>query len=43
MAFDPLGYGDRWYDRLISGKPKPKEFAVVLLIVVALSIILQLS
>ena len=43
MAFEPLGYGKRWYDRLHAGVLKPKEFAVSLLIVAVLIVMWELS
>ena len=43
MAFEPFGYGDRWYDRLGGRNLKPKDYAVVLLIVVVMAVIWQLS
>ncbi len=43
MAFEPFGYGDRWYDRLGGGRLKPKQFAVLLLVVVTVAIIWELS
>ena len=43
MAFEPFGYGNRWYDRLGGRGLKPKEFAVVLPIVIVLAIIWELS
>ena len=33
MSFEPFGYGNRWYDRLVGRGLKPKEFAGLLLIV----------
>jgi hypothetical protein len=35
MAFEPFGYGNRWYDRVGGRKLKLKEFAAGCLIVVA--------
>jgi hypothetical protein len=43
MAFEPFGYGDRWYDRVGGRKLRPKEMAVAFLIVVVLAVIWQLS
>lgn len=43
MAFEPFGHGDRWYDRLGGGSLKPKDYAVLLLIIVVLAVIWQLS
>ena len=43
MAHEPFGYGSRWYDRVSSGEPKVKEFAVALLTIVMLVLIWQLS
>lgn len=43
MAFEPFGYGGRWYVRIGGRKLKTKEFAVVLLIVVVLATLWQLS
>lgn len=37
MAYEPFGYGNRWYDRLGGRNLKPKEFAVLLLVVVILA------
>ena len=42
MAFEPFGYGDRWYDRVGGRKLKLKEFAAVTLIVLAVIVIWQL-
>ncbi len=43
MAFEPFGYGDRWYDRLGGGKLKPKERAIVFAVIVVLAIVWQVS
>ena len=43
MAFEPLGHGSRWYDRLGGRNLKPKEFAVILLVVVTLAILWEFS
>jgi hypothetical protein len=43
MAFEPFGYGDRWYDRLGGRGLKPKEFTVLLLVIVIVGIIWELS
>ena len=43
MAFEPFGYGNRWYDRVGGGKLKLNEFAAVCLIVVAVVVIWQLA
>ena len=32
MAFEPLGYGDKWYDRIMGRRLKAKEFATIVLI-----------
>lgn len=33
MPFEPLGYGDKWYDRVIGRRLKSTEFISVLIIV----------
>ena len=33
MVFDPLGYGDRWYDRVVGRRLKSLEFLGVLILV----------
>jgi len=43
MAFEPFGYGNRWYDRLGGRNLKPKEWAVVLLVVVIVATIWAIS
>jgi hypothetical protein len=43
VAHEPFGYGGRGYDRVNSGEPKVKEFAVALLTIVMLVLICQLS
>ncbi|WP_212611423.1 hypothetical protein [Sphingomonas gellani] len=42
-AFGPFGYSNRWYDRLGGRNFNPKEFAMLLLVVVILAAIWQLS
>lgn len=42
MAFEPFGYGDRWYDRIGGRNLRPAEFAMALLVVVIISILWQL-
>jgi hypothetical protein len=39
----PLGYGNRWFDRLAGRRLKIREFAVVLVIAIAVIAILQLT
>jgi hypothetical protein len=43
MDFEPLGYGNRWYDRLHAGVVTPKQFALLLVIIVVLIVVSQLS
>lgn len=43
MAFEPFGYGGRWYDRLGGRNLKLKEFAIVLAVVVVLAVVWQVS
>jgi hypothetical protein len=43
MAFEPFGYGNRWYDRVGGRKLRPKEMAIMFLIVMTLAMIWQLS
>jgi hypothetical protein len=32
MAFEPLGYGNRWYDRVVGRRLKSIEFIGVLIV-----------
>lgn len=34
MAFEPLGFGERWYDRLAMGLVTPKQFGILLAVVI---------
>lgn len=43
MVFEPLGYGDRWHDRLHSGVMKPKHLAILLAIIIVLIVVWELS
>lgn len=42
MAFEPFGYGDRWYDRVGGRKLRPMEMAAAFLIVVVVVVAWQL-
>jgi len=42
MPFEPFGHGDQWYDRLGGRNLKPKEFAIVLIVIVVIAITWQL-
>ena len=42
MAFEPFGRGERRYDRVGGRNLKPKEFALVLLVIGIISIAWQL-
>lgn len=41
MAFEPLSYGNRWYDRIVGRRLRVKEFALVLAVVGTLAIVWQ--
>jgi len=36
MSFEPLGYGNRWYDRVIGGRLKFRELLGVMVTVGAI-------
>lgn len=41
MAFEPFGFGDRWYDRLGMGLVTPIQFGVLLFAVIILIVAWQ--